>query len=45
MKIYQIHKESGEYEDFTVEVMGTYLNSDKANHDMQEMEKEFEIIE
>lgn len=40
MKIYQLHKYSGEYEDFSDDIIGSYLKPERAKEELTKAEKE-----
>jgi hypothetical protein len=44
MKIYQIHKYGGEYEDYYDYIVGSYLRKERADEELSKMvEKEFKL--
>lgn len=40
MKIYQLHKYSGSYEDFSDDIIGSYLKPERAKEELGKAEKE-----
>ena len=44
MLIYQIHQETGEYEDFKDEIISSYLREDRAKEELEKLEEKAMIL-
>lgn len=40
MLIYQIHRETGEYEDYSNDIIGSYLREERAKEELKKLEEE-----